>query len=617
MTEDEQVVEGPRALYRERLAAREASLAALERRDGRFSTARFGCFLAFLLLVGAGWQLGWSLWVLLIPVLAFVVLASLHERVIQARDRAARAVAHYRDGLERLADRWAGKGATGTDYLSGEHPYAADLDIFGAGSLFDLLCRARTRAGEERLAQWLCVHAEQRVSAEQVRARQAAVRSLIEATQLREDLAVLGTAARVQVRPAALIDWGRAPGLFPAKMLRWLPAAGIVLPLLVAAGCVAWWLGPWWAPYVLGGVVVVEGMIYRALGSVLERVMGIIDRQGRELGVLAALLERVERGEIEDPSLASLAKQLGVDGSELPASQAIAELHRLTGWYEAQRSGLFFPIALVLMWGPNFALAIERWRLRHGPRIAVWIDALAELEALSSLAGYAFEQPDAVFPELVEPGKGEGSDATPLIEGEGLGHPLLPRTSCVRNDLSLVTPVRAHVISGSNMSGKSTFLRTVGTNVVLALAGAPVCARSMRLSPVRIGATMRVQDSLQEGASRFWAELVRLRVISELAAEGPTLFLLDEIFHGTNSHDRRIGAEALLRKLLEHGAVGLLTTHDLALAQAAEALAPAATNVHFEDQLRDGELSFDYRMREGVVRKSNALALMRSVGLEL
>ena len=277
---------------------------------------------------------------------------------------------------------------------------------------------------------------------------------------------------------------------------------------------------------------------------------------------------------------------------------------------------MFAVFAIVFMWGPNFALAIERWRQRHGPRISEWIEALAELEALSSLAGYAFENPDAVFPELV-PADAGASSPGPVIEGEALGHPLLSRAACVANDLHLDGPVRAHVISGSNMSGKSTFLRTVGINVVLALAGAPVRAVRMRVSPVRIGATLRVQDSLQEGASRFWAELVRLRVVSELAKVEPTLFLLDEIFHGTNSHDRRIGAEALLRSLLAHGAVGLLTTHDLALAEAAEALAPAATNVHFEDQLRDGELHFDYRMREGVVRKSNALALMRSVGLEL
>jgi DNA mismatch repair ATPase MutS len=285
----------------------------------------------------------------------------------------------------------------------------------------------------------------------------------------------------------------------------------------------------------------------------------------------------------------------------------------LAGWYEVQRNALFAPVAMLLMWGPNFALAIERWRATHGPHIADWIAALAELEALSSLAGHAFENPDQVFPDILT----DAQAGAPTLDGEALGHPLLARELCIANDLHLRLPVRAHVISGSNMSGKSTFLRTVGCNVVLALAGAPVRARALRLTTLRIGATLRVQDSLREGASRFWAELTRLRTISEQATAAPTLFLLDEIFHGTNSHDRRIGAEALLRSLLGHGAIGLLTTHDLALAEAARALEPAATNVHFQDELRDGALHFDYRMREGVVQRSNALELMRSVGLDV
>jgi DNA mismatch repair ATPase MutS len=210
----------------------------------------------------------------------------------------------------------------------------------------------------------------------------------------------------------------------------------------------------------------------------------------------------------------------------------------------------------------------------------------------------------------------------PLFEADGLGHPLLP--NCVPNDLRLGGDRRLLVVSGSNMSGKSTLLRSVGTGVVLALCGAPVKARALRLSPLQIGASLHVQDSLLEGKSLFYAEIVRLRLLVDLAEPAPDqsprpplLFLLDEILHGTNSHDRRIGAEGVLRGLVERGAVGLVTTHDLALTEVAKNMAPRADNVHFQDELQGGQLHFDYRMRDGVVQKSNALELMRAVGLKV
>jgi hypothetical protein len=600
----------PIAAYRDRLAARAAALAALERRDTQLSRVRFGVFLLFFALVIACWQLAlpWSL--LWLPIVIFLVLVIIHERTLKRCELARRAVGHYREGLDRCADRWAGKGVRATDYASAEHPYAADLDLFGEGSLFELLCRARTRAGEQRLADWLTVHATRRVDVAVIRARQRSVAALTDKLDLREALAVLGVAARVEVRPEVLIDWGRAPPLFSMSQRRWLPIAAIALPMLIGCSIAAWALGLGPVPLVV--VALIEGAIYKALADTLARVAGPADRRGHELGVLAEIFARIETETFEEPSLRELQRAF-TDDQHGAASVAIARLRTLAGWYEAQRNALFVPVALALMWGPNFALAIERWRREQGPRIRGWLDALAELEALASLASHKFENPDDPFAELVE----TDVEHPAMIEGIELGHPLLPRATCVRNSLSLIAPVRAHVVSGSNMSGKSTFLRTVGCNVVLALAGAPVRATSLRVSPLRIGATLRVQDSLREGASRFWAELTRLRTISELADQDPTLFLLDEIFHGTNSHDRRIGAEALLRSLLERGAIGLITTHDLALAKAAEALAPAATNVHFEDELRDRQLVFDYRMRPGVVQKSNALELMRSVGLDV
>jgi DNA mismatch repair ATPase MutS len=256
------------------------------------------------------------------------------------------------------------------------------------------------------------------------------------------------------------------------------------------------------------------------------------------------------------------------------------------------------------------ALAIDAWRTRCGAAVGRWFTAIAEIEAMLSLAAYAFENPADPFPEI--------GDGGLVYDGTALAHPLMSRVKCVPNDLHLGPDMVLLVVSGSNMSGKSTWLRTVGTNAVLALAGAPVRAASMRIAPLAIGATLRIQDSLQAGRSRFYAEITRIEQIVERAKEPlPLLFLLDEILHGTNSHDRGIGAEAIVKALVERGAAGLITTHDLALAHIAEALAPRAANVHFADHLVDGQMVFDYRMQPGVVRHSNALALMRAVGLPI
>jgi DNA mismatch repair ATPase MutS len=271
---------------------------------------------------------------------------------------------------------------------------------------------------------------------------------------------------------------------------------------------------------------------------------------------------------------------------------------------------LFAPFAHMLLVRQQLAIAIARWHDAYGSAVAEWLRAIGEVEAFAALATYGYERPDDPFPEL--------SDASPVFDAEELGHPLIPPASAVRNDVRLGGDgPRIVILSGSNMSGKSTFLRTVGVNVVLALAGAPVTARRLRVSALVLGATLHVEDSLQAGHSRFYAEILRIRAIVD-AARGPVplLFLLDEILHGTNSYDRRIGAEGIARALAGLGAIGMVTTHDLALAELATTLT-GAVNMHFEDRLEDGRMVFDYRLRSGVVEHSNALALMRAIGLEV
>jgi DNA mismatch repair ATPase MutS len=354
------------------------------------------------------------------------------------------------------------------------------------------------------------------------------------------------------------------------------------------------------------GVVALQSLVRWRLRERVRDVDRAVAGHGPDLDLLAAVLARFEREPLTSPLLARLRETLLTDGQH--PSTAVRRLRRLVDLFDSRRNQFFAPVALLTLWDVHCALAIEVWLARHGAALGGWLTAVGQLEALASLAGFAWEQPDDVYPEVEE---GEGR-----FEATGLGHPLMPHTRCVRNDVALGAATRVLIVSGSNMSGKSTLLRAVGVNAVLALAGAPVRATRLRLSRVSVGATLRIHDSLQEGTSRFYAELLRLRDLVRIA-DGPVplLFLLDEILHGTNSHDRRLGAAAVVSGLVQRGAIGLVTTHDLALSEVAQDPVVGAANVHFEDRLQDGQMLFDYRVRPGVVQTSNALALMRTLGL--
>jgi DNA mismatch repair ATPase MutS len=340
----------------------------------------------------------------------------------------------------------------------------------------------------------------------------------------------------------------------------------------------------------------------------VQQALHAADASARDLDVLGHVLNHLERAEFRAARLTALGRQLETAG--VPASVAIRRLHRLVELHDWQHNQFFAPVAAALLWGTHLAWAIEEWRRLHGRAVDTWLQTVGEFEALGSLSAYRYEHPADVWPEIVTAGAG--------FDGVGLGHPLLPGARMVRNDVRLWEDTRLLVVSGSNMSGKSTSLRTVGINAVLAFMGAPVRATSLRITPLAIGATLRIQDSLQEGRSRFFAEITRIRELSD-AARGPVplLFLLDELFHGTNSHDRLAGASGVLRSLLDRGAIGMITTHDLALTAVADGLSPRAINVHFEDHFEGGEIEFDFLMKPGPVTRSNALALMRAVGLNV
>ncbi len=534
------------------------------------------------------------------PVMVFVALVVWHDRVLRARTRARRAAEFYEQGIARVTDAWAGTGESGERFLVADHPYAADLDLFGRGSLFELLTTARIRAGEETLARWLLAPAD----IAEVRARQDAVRELQPLVDLREDLALLGDEVGAGGHPDLLTRWGGAPPLVEA---RWPPVVAAILAGCATMTLTAWALGEG-GPLPFALVVVAEVLFSLAVLRPVRTILASVEAPARDLALLTAVFARFEREAFRAERLRHIVDRFKTAG--LMPSRRIAQLRLLIDLLNSRQNQLFAPAAAFLLWGAQVGFAIERWRRQSGPRLGEWLEGLGELEALCSLAGYAYEHPADPFPVLVEGGA--------CFEGDGIAHPLLPGARAVPNTVHLGGATRMLLVSGSNMSGKSTLLRAVGTNAVLALAGAPVRADGLRLSRLAVGATLRVQDSLQAGQSRFYAEITRVRAIVGLTSgELPVLFLLDELLSGTNSHDREHGADAIVRGLLDRGAIGLVTTHDLALSGIADRLAPRAENVHFADVLEAGTLAFDYRMRPGVVQTSNALALMRAVGLDV
>lgn len=584
--------------YTSRLSARSASHESWLRLDARLSHARLTllvvgvviAWLAFKTMVLSGAWLG-------LPVATFLGLMVWHDRVVRARDATARAIAFYARGIARIEDRWAGGGEAGLRFLDDDHPYAQDLDLFGRGSLFELLSIARTDAGENVLADWLKVPA----AVPDLRLRHQAIDELRGRLDFREDLAGMG-AAVAAIDTTALTSWATRPALLPR---RWLRIAAPALSVAVIGSGIWWGVGGPLAPFVVA--VILTGVCERAFHARVSRVVHSVDQPALDL--LAHALRRLEQEPVASPRLTALRTTLIEHG--VLASTAIARLRRLSEMHDWQHNAIVAPLAVVLLWSTQIALAIEAWQREFGSHVPIWIRTLGEYEALSSLAAYAYEHPADPFPTFLETGPA-------LFDGIGLGHPLVGAAHMVTNDVQLGRPVQLLIVSGSNMSGKSTLLRTVGINAVLAQAGAPVRAARLHMSRLAVGATLRIQDSLQAGRSRFFAEISRVRQLADLATGPiPLLFLLDELFQGTNSHDRAAGAAAVLRRFLDRGALGLITTHDLALTSIADELGGRAVNVHFEDRFDNGELTFDYRMRPGPVTRSNALALMKAVGLEV
>jgi hypothetical protein len=596
-----EVSDVPRAEYSRRIAELSVERSSIQRRE------RLAGYVQLSLgAICVGWMLfrmshfSRTDLLVLIPVMTFVVIAVVHGQLLRAVAARTRAIKFYEQGLARLNGNWAGSGATGERFLEASDPCARDLDLFGRASLFELLCTARTRAGEETLARWLLAAAPP----DEVRARQAAAIDLSPRVRFRENLSTVGEDLAVGVRPGRLAEWGKAKATFASRVI---PILAAVLALAWILSVVAWLFGVA-SNLLVVAITVVNLVVSQRFRLRLGEAVHGAEEAGRDLLLLSQVLRAFESEAFTSPRLLQLQVQLRAEG--MPPSRAIAKLSRLVGYLEDAHNFVVRIFDPVIFYRLQLILAIEKWRRRFGPSLQEWLKAVGELEALAALGAYTYEHPEDVFPEFAE--------EAPFLEAEALAHPLIARERAVVNDLRLDRDLQLIILSGPNMAGKSTFLRGIGVNTVLAQSGAPVRAAKLKLSPLTVTASICVLDSLEGGISRFYAEIHRLKLIMDLTkGPVPVLFLLDELLSGTNSHDRLIGTRSIVTKLVERGAVGLVSTHDLALTAIPQEIGTRAVNCHFEDHLEEGQLHFDYKLYPGIVQTSNALPLMRSIGLEV
>ena len=587
--------------YARRKADRERTAAAREALHVQLGNAKVALFLIVVAytIVRLGGALSVPFYVS--ATIGFIALSVWHESVLRSLSRARAAVAFYADGEARLADRWMSATPSGERFRDPDHPYADDLDIFGPRSLFQLLSGCRTPMGEARLASWLL----QPAAPPAIRDRQVRVMALRDRLDLRERIAVVNAGRRQMIDAARLITWAEVPPQLPRVR------ALVIALALACIATVAWYLnGGAGLPVVISLVlnVGVMGWLGKRANAMVDALAGACESASIEL--VANVVHEVEREAFDDEATRALAGRLS------RASVGVSRLARIVDWADSRHTVFLRLAEIPCLFTLQVAFAAESWRAAHGRALADWIEAIAEIEALLSLAGYAYERPAYVFPEIVERDEA-------LFDATAVAHPLLPSTTAVPNSLVLDAregseASRVLIVSGSNMSGKSTLMRTVGINVVLALAGAPVRAQHLRVSPLAVGTCLRHTDSLQERRSGCYTEALRIRRICDLLSGPlPVLFLFDELLAGTNSKDRRIAAEGVIRTMLARRTIGMVTTHDLSLTEIAAMFPGQVRNVHLLDKVENGQMSFDYTLKEGVIDHSNALQLMRMIGLDV
>jgi MutS domain V len=544
---------------------------------------------------------------------SFLWLISVHDRRLREEAAERRLEIVHAQRIQRLTGKSVELPDTGADLAQTGHDYAGDLDLFGRGSVFQHISTAHTDFGRKLLARWLLGPSEMSRAAE----RQAAVVELAGLGEFRSQLeqTSLGLLSRANAKtsgfrstpnPEPLLRWIESPpSLLKKPLFRW---GRRILPLATLAGMVLTFALGMPSAYWVIPLLLSLALLSQTSRICTEAFLAVSHSDGSFLPY-ASLLHNLETLDVKAPYLVTLKAELHRNGRG--PSAAMQKFRNIVYWYEIRHNGMLYPfLDALLLWSLNCTFELERWKTEMGPSVRRWFEVIAEFEALNSLGELLANDADATMPSL------SGPDSE--LSAEGLGHPMIPAGRRVKNDLPSLRPGQALLVTGSNMSGKSTFLRALGVNAVLGAAGGPVIATSMVLPSVTLGTSLRVSDSLLDQTSHFFAEVKKLAAVTKAATSGArVLFLLDEVLHGTNSRERQIGARWVLRELLDHSALGILTTHDEGLCKLEGELKVRVRLFHFRESVTDDRMTFDYRLRSGPVTSGNALRVMRAVGLEV
>lgn len=594
----------PENHYTERLSLTEGQLQQVKKQSFRISMLRLALFIAGI----AGVYFFFNQTTLLIAgicltFLPFFILVKVHNRLFIRKEWLETQARIIQEELQALSDDYS-SFEDGKEYVNPEHPYSFDLDIFGRRSLFQSINRTCTFFGKVRLAEWLQNHLHEKTSIEK---RQEMVREISEHTLFREQFRVAGLVHHGQSSDAEKIQaWSQSPAQYLhagwVKTFIWgVPVINSLLLITSLAGWISFsWLGLSFGIF----LVLSFGIIKRA--TYIQETYG---KQLKSLNGYARLIALAKAEDWKSAGMQELMERFNQNGqSPIQALQQLSkELDRLDlrnnqFLYVLLEGSIFFQLQEIVR--------IERWKARYGQHISKWLETVGELDALCSLGTFAYNHPQYTYPELTE---------KPFcFLATQMGHPLMPASQCVKNDATIPSRPFFLIITGANMAGKSTYLRTIGVNYLLACIGAPVCCERLKLHPNQLITSLRTSDSLPDNESYFFAELKRLKRIIDLLNQGQQLFIiLDEILKGTNSMDKQKGSFDLIRQFMQLKANGIIATHDLLLGSLIKQFPEEIRNYCFEADIKENELTFSYKLREGVAQNMNACFLMKKMGIIL
>lgn len=594
----------PEKFYQKRLSGLLTQLKKLQKRKSSFAWLRLGAIAAIIFSLYLFWALGF--WYV---VTACVVLVFIFIRLIYADAKNQVKIAHNKQltgineaELSSLSENFYAF-ADGAEHLPKDHPYANDLDIFGRASLFQYINRTTSEMGSNGLADYL----KQPAAINVISARQEAIKELSGMGLWRQGLQAFGREKPITfLTKSRLENWMKDPPVFsvfkPWKWLRYL------LPLIILS-VIFLYIGDWVGNGIFYTTLFVFAIIAYRINKYVAPVHEKLSKIAKELDTLSASIAHIENVSFKSPLLTSLQSEF--INKNKKASASIHEIKKILDKLDLRYDMvLFVPLNMLLLWDCQQMLNLEKWKETQRGAIGHWFDSLADFEALNSLGTLHFNHPEWVFPTI--------KDEYFTIEGTEIGHPLIPKKKRVNNFINIPDRSKLMLVTGSNMAGKSTYLRSIGINVILAMAGAPVCAQKFSVSHVQVISSMRITDNLEESTSTFYAELKKLKTIIEKVNNNEKVFiLLDEILRGTNSLDRHTGSKALIKQLIKKQAASIIATHDLELANLKETFSDSLLNFHFDVQVEKDELFFDYRLKPGVCNSLNASILMKKIGIEL